>query len=84
MKYFTNLASKGINKLIATFQDNEKLHMILEPVKGLPLHKLLKMVGNFKTKFTLIVISQVGLILREIHSNGFIYRDIKASNFMID
>lgn len=84
LKYFTNIGSKGINKLIATFQDSEKLHMVLEPVKGLPLHKLLKMVGNFNPKFTLIVVSQVGLILREMHNHGFIYRDIKASNFMID
>ena len=58
--------------------------MVLEPVKGLPLHKLLKMVGNFSANFTRIVVSQIGLILRDMHSHGFVYRDIKASNFMVD
>lgn len=58
--------------------------MILEPVKGLPLHKLLQMVGNFNSRFTRIIAVQVGLILRELHQNGFLYRDTKASNFMMD
>ena len=58
--------------------------MVLQPVKGLPLHKLLQMVGNFNAEFTKILAVQIGLILRELHGNGFIYRDVKASNFMVD
>ena len=58
--------------------------MILEPVYGLPLHKLLQMVGNFNAEFAFLIIVQVGLILKEVHANGYLYRDIKASNFMIN
>lgn len=30
------------------------------------------------------MVSQIGLILKSFHDDGFIYRDIKASNFMIN
>ena len=45
LKYFSQRKTNGINKLIHTFQDADNLYMILEPVYGLPLHKLLQMVG---------------------------------------
>lgn len=42
------------------------------------------MAGPFNSAFTFLIIVQVGLILKDIHERGFLYRDIKASNFMID
>lgn len=39
---------------------------------------------TFDPLFVGMIIAQVGLILQEFHKEGFIYRDIKASNFMID
>lgn len=42
------------------------------------------MVGNINADFTRIIVSQVGLILKQLHENGYLYRDVKASNFMID
>ena len=84
LKFFTEKASKGINKIVHTFQDTANLYMILQPIEGLPLHKIIQMVGNLNADFTRIIVSQVGLILKQLHENGFIYRDVKASNFMID
>jgi len=74
----------GINKLIHTFQDAAKLYIVLEPIEGLPLHKLLQMVGKLNERFVFMMVVQIGLILREVHAKGFIYRDIKASNFMVN
>ena len=31
-----------------------------------------------------IVISQIGLILKDFHAEGWVYRDVKASNFLVD
>jgi serine/threonine protein kinase len=42
------------------------------------------MAGPFNSAFSFLIVVQVGLILKDIHERGFIYRDIKASNFMID
>eukprot|EP00919_Chromeraceae_sp_WS-2016_P010867 GHVR01025464.1.p1 GENE.GHVR01025464.1~~GHVR01025464.1.p1 ORF type:complete len:134 (+),score=4.34 GHVR01025464.1:2871-3272(+) len=82
--YFTEKQHKRINHILGTFQDSSRLYLILKPVQGLPLHKLIKMTGKFNEAFSRLIIIQVGLILRDFHKEGFVYRDIKASNFMVD
>lgn len=52
-------------------------------VEGLPLHKLLQMMGALKEEFVKFIAYQVGLIMKDFHENGYIYRDIKSSNFMV-
>ena len=42
------------------------------------------MTGPFNEDFTRLIVTQVGLIMKSFHNEGFIYRDIKASNFMIN
>lgn len=56
----------------------------MEPVEGLPLHRLAKMVGKFDPQFVALVIVQVIWILEEFHKEGYVYRDIKASNFIVN
>ena len=84
LRHFTDLNNKNISSLIGTFQDESNIYLLLEMVKGLPLHKLLQMEGPFPLRLGQIVLAQVAEIMRQFHSEGFIYRDIKASNFMID
>jgi serine/threonine protein kinase len=67
LQHFTGSKAKGVNQLVTTFQDNDKLYIVLEPVKGLPLHKLLQMVGSFSAEFTAILVTQIGLILQYFH-----------------
>lgn len=78
------LNAYGVNHIIDTFQDAENIYMLLEMEEGLPLHKLLKMTGKLNSEFTRLIVCQVGLILNDFHKNGYIYRDIKASNFMVN
>ena len=66
------------------FEDAEKKYLLLRAEKGLPLHKLIQMAGNFQEKMTQVIITQVTWILQEVHNAGVVYRDIKASNFMMD
>lgn len=44
----------------------------------------MQMAGKFHQNFVPVVISQVVWILQELHENGFIYRDVKASNFILN
>lgn len=44
----------------------------------------MKMAETFDPLFVGLIITQVGLILQDFHSKGFIYRDVKLSNFVID
>lgn len=52
-------------------------------VEGLPLHRLLKMTGPLSRRFATVVLAQIAEIMRQFHEEGFIYRDIKSSNFMV-
>ena len=51
---------------------------------GLPLHKLIQMTGPLNNSVTKLIGVQVCWIMKDFHSAGFVYRDIKASNFIID
>ena len=42
------------------------------------------MTGPLSSCFSQLIALQVGLIIKDFHRNGFIYRDIKCSNFMIN
>jgi serine/threonine protein kinase len=42
------------------------------------------MSGPLNQDMTRLIATQVGLIMKEFHKEGYIYRDIKASNFMIN
>lgn len=57
---------------------------MMELVHGLPLHKILQMMGPLSERIVKIVCYQIGIIMRIFHAEGFIYRDIKSSNFMMD
>lgn len=84
LKVFTQLQTKGINKIISTLQDHQRIYLVLEMAEGLPLHKLLKTLGKLTEGMTKIIMSQIGLILKDIHAEGWVYRDVKASNFLVD
>ncbi|EGR31612.1 hypothetical protein IMG5_105940 [Ichthyophthirius multifiliis] len=77
------LQNNCINKLIDTIKDDTHLHFLLEIVYGIPLHKLLQMHQRFTINFTKLIICQVILTIQYMHLNGFIYRDLKASNIIV-
>ena len=44
----------------------------------------MRMTEVFDPLFVSMIVTQIALILEEFHKEGFIYRDIKASNFVVD
>lgn len=71
-------------ELYGTFQDADCLYLLLEMVNGLPLHKLIQMLGPLNLRTAQLVGVQVCEIMRRFHAEGYIYRDIKLSNFMMN
>lgn len=80
----TELQHPNITKLIKTCKDQNDLCFILELMEGTPIHKLLQTSGKLTKNFTRLIIYQVVRLLQYLHGNGWVYRDLKASNLIID
>jgi serine/threonine protein kinase len=83
-----NILSKIDNpfivKLHYAFQTKEKLFLVMDYVRGGELFHLLRKLGRFKEDLARFYAAQVVLALDTIHGHGFIYRDIKPENILID
>ena len=44
----------------------------------------MKMSEIFDPAFVSMIVAQIAIIMEDFHKRGYIYRDIKASNFVID
>ena len=58
--------------------------MVLEMAEGMPIHKILQMNSKLSFDFSKLIITQLLHGLMEFHSKGYIYRDIKASNLVVN
>lgn len=58
--------------------------MIMTLVEGAPLNKILQMNGKFTLELTRQLICQTIDLLDHLHSLGILYRDLKATNLLID
>ncbi|KAL4503200.1 hypothetical protein ABPG72_000806 [Tetrahymena utriculariae] len=78
------LSHPGINKMIDTIKDDQYLYFLLQIVYGIPLHKLLQMHNKLNQGFVQLIAVQIIKIIEYMHSQGYVYRDLKASNIIID
>jgi protein kinase A len=73
-----------IVNLAGTFQDSKCLYMVLEYVIGGEFFTHLRKAGRFDFNTTKFYASQVVSIFEYLHSQGFIYRDLKPENLLLD
>lgn len=72
-------------KLINTFQDQDRLYMMLEVVPGGELFAFLQKRGGFvPTNHARFISACVVSVFEYIHSKDICYRDLKPENLMID
>ncbi|RHY52462.1 hypothetical protein DYB37_008899 [Aphanomyces astaci] len=73
-----------IVNLAGTFQDTRCLYMVLEYVIGGEFFTHLRKAGRFDFNTTKFYSSQVVSIFEYLHSQDFIYRDLKPENLLLD
>ena len=83
-KSLMELNHNGIVKLVETLKDEEYLYLNLELVRGVTITQLLMSNKVIDTKFIGLVVAQLVLILQYMHKEGFIYRDLKSSNIIVN
>merc|ERR1711959_101143 len=70
--------------LSATFQDERYLYMLLEYVVGGEFFTHLRKAGRFDNASARFYSAQITLIFEYLHSQDFIYRDLKPENLLLD
>ena len=82
--FLSKVKSKWIVKLIASFQDNEYLYLIMEYLPGGDLMNLLIEKDIFTEDEAKFYMVELILAIEEIHKLDCIHRDIKPDNILID
>ncbi|CAD6184833.1 unnamed protein product [Caenorhabditis auriculariae] len=76
--------SPWIVRLFFSFQDHRCLYFIMEYVPGGDMMQLLINKGIFEESLARFYIAELTCAIEYVHSVGFIHRDIKPDNILID
>ena len=73
-----------ISSLEFVFQNDYRIYLVSELLRGGDLESLIKKEGNLKEEQIKFYTTQLVLVLGFLHSNGIVYRNLKASNVLIN
>mmetsp|Transcript_128434 Transcript_128434/g.363481 ORF Transcript_128434/g.363481 Transcript_128434/m.363481 type:complete len:461 (+) Transcript_128434:101-1483(+) len=76
--------SDGIARLYDVFEDAEQYYVVMEKVEGMDLFETLDFHGRFPIKECREIIRQLLVAVADLHQKGYIHRDLKLENVMID
>uniref|UniRef100_A0A0K2SVW2 non-specific serine/threonine protein kinase n=1 Tax=Lepeophtheirus salmonis TaxID=72036 RepID=A0A0K2SVW2_LEPSM len=73
-----------IVKLYYSFQDKDNLYFVMEYIPGGDLMSLLIKLGIFEESMAKFYVAELACAVDSVHKMGFIHRDIKPDNILID
>jgi eukaryotic-like serine/threonine-protein kinase len=80
----SQLNDPHIVKVMARFKENGTLYTVMEFVEGRTLHRLVKARGPLEDKIVLNYLRQIGRALSKVHQQGFVHRDVKPTNILVN
>ena len=78
------LHSRYIVESYDFFRERESYYLVMELVEGLQLKNYIHARGRLAAADALLIAEQVCLALTEAHRHGFLHRDIKPQNILLD
>lgn len=76
--------NEWVVKLYYSFQDKDNLYFVMDYIPGGDLMSLLIKLGIFKEELARFYIAELTCAVESVHKMGFIHRDIKPDNILID
>lgn len=76
--------NEWVVKLYYSFQDRDNLYFVMDYIPGGDLMSLLIKMGIFSEKLAQFYIAELTVAVESVHKMGFIHRDIKPDNILID
>jgi serine/threonine protein kinase len=84
-EYMLNLPkSGGIAELYEVAEDAQKYYVVMEKVEGMDLFETLEQTGGLPLPECKEIIRQLLSAVSDLHTKGFIHKDLKLENVMID
>lgn len=76
--------NEWVVKLFFSFKDAENLYFVIEYIPGGDMMGLLMKLGTFPEHLALFYTAELVCAIESVHRMGFIHRDIKPDNILID
>lgn len=76
--------NEWVVKLYYSFQDRDNLYFVMDYIPGGDLMSLLIKWGIFSEELARFYIAELTVAVESVHKMGFIHRDIKPDNILID
>ncbi|GAA6214925.1 serine/threonine-protein kinase LATS1 [Lates japonicus] len=76
--------NEWVVRLYYSFQDKDNLYFVMEYIPGGDMMSLLIRLGIFKEELAQFYIAELTCAVESVHKMGFIHRDIKPDNILID
>lgn len=71
-------------RLYYSFQDRDSLYFVMDYIPGGDMMSLLIRMGIFPEPLACFYVAELTLAIESVHKMGFIHRDIKPDNILID
>lgn len=76
--------NEWVVRLYYSFQDKDNLYFVMDYIPGGDMMSLLIRLGVFSEELTRFYIAELTCAVESVHKMGFIHRDIKPDNILID
>ncbi len=82
--FLSTISSPWVVELFYSFQDANFLNLVMEYLPGGDLMSLLIRLDIFSEEMARFYLAEIILAIESVHNQGFIHRDIKPDNVLID